>query len=598
MQTSALSTSRVARAALRRASRPVHSRRHIQRGALTLLSRSQSSLAPEAALEEASELVEDFEPMLDNVAPRRLAEADWAIRAQQLMPRSTMEKPYELAPLTQGLEEFLGRSEEQLGSPVDIAANSRSFMSDEDVDKWLESFTIPTEQLARCSTPEQTQELRRRYARQLRLECSVYEMALDKYSSSHEKVRAMGRSTETNAAKDLIRKWMPAAESFIESEQKKIKTGKHSTDSNIYGPAMVLLKADVLAATGMNIMLNMTLMESKGPKFIKLALAMGKAVQEEIIGKKEAAEKRSGDVGKFFLVISKEIKLGSLKAKMKEYIDTAGGWDKRLQLKVGASIVDCIQRTCYVPNELGEVSTPELCAAKGLPAPEPAFIHNYVFDRNRRAGVIQIHQKMADAVLATKPSANVLPWTARYLPMLVPPRPWTGITNGGYLKLRTKVMRQRDSAWQMDCVQRGDMDGILKALNLMAEVPWVINKEVLNVVLRIWEDGGDFGDLPTRTDVPLPDPNSPEFADDPALYQKNARKVRPVLLEVYALTQQNQAHMMNSPRHVGSNCLQERAVAARRLLGTQLSLEPSEGLLPWSFVTHIDRCLRVCSLYV
>ncbi|KAJ8525352.1 hypothetical protein ON010_g15764 [Phytophthora cinnamomi] len=109
--------------------------------------------------------------------------------------------------------------------------------------------------------------------------------------------------------------------------------------------------------------------------------------------------------------------------------------------------------------------------------------------------------------------------------MLVPPRPWTDVVNGGYLKLRTKIMRQRDSAWQMDCVQRGEMGGILKALNLMAEVPWVINKEVLNVVLQIWEDGGNFGDLPTRTDVPLPDPDSPEFADDPALYYKNVRKV-------------------------------------------------------------------------
>lgn len=139
--------------------------------------------------------------------------------------------------------------------------------------------------------------------------------------------------------------------------------------------------------------------------------------------------------------------------------------------------------------------------------------------------MIQIHQKMADTVLATNPDANVLPWTARYLPMLVPPRPWTDVVNGGYLKLRTKIMRQRDSAWQMDCVQRGKMDGILKALNLMAEVPWVINKEVLEVVLKIWEDGGNFGDLPTRTDVPLPDPDSPEFADDPALYHRNVRKV-------------------------------------------------------------------------
>ncbi|CAH0482474.1 unnamed protein product [Peronospora belbahrii] len=494
-----------------------------------------SSLAPKVAMAAVAmdvKLSDEFKP----ASPRRLAEADWAVRAQQLTPRTTVEKPYQLASLTLGLEELIGTTEEQLTNSLELAQNSRSYISDEDVDKWLEDFQIPTKQLAKCSTPEEFQEMRRRYARQLRLECSVYEMAMDKYTSSHEKVRQLGRSTETNAAKDLIRKWMPETKRYIEAEQKKIKTGKHSTDSNLYGPALMLLKSDVLAATGMNIMLNSCLMEPKGPKFIKLALAMGKAVQEEIISRKEEAAKRNdGKTDKFGLKLTEEIKFDSLKVRMREYIDTVGGWDKRLQIKVGAAVVDCIQRTCYVPNSSGEVSTPELCATKGLPAPEPAFIHNYVFDRNRRAGVIQIHQKMADTVLATRPDANVLPWTARYLPMLVPPRPWTGVVNGGYLKLRTKIMRQRDSAWQMDCVQRGEMGGILKALNLMAEVPWVINKEVLNVVLQIWEDGGNFGDLPTRKEVPLPDQNSPEFADDPALYYKNVRKIEQLNREFHSL---------------------------------------------------------------
>lgn len=525
----------MARAALRRASHSLDRRSRMQCGALSLLTRSKSSLAAEAATAADSELADEFESMTESTAPRRLAEADWAIRAQQLIPRSTVEKPYKLAPLTMGLEELIGKTEEEFADSVELAKSARSFMSDEDVDKWLESFEIPNDELAKCSTPEETQNMRRRYARQLRLECSVYEMAMDKYSASHDKVRQLGRSTSTNAAKDLITKWMPQAQKYIESEQKKIKSGTHSTDSNIYGPALMLLRHDILAAIGMNIMLNMCLMESKGPKFIKLALAMGKAVQEEIISKKETISKRYQDDDKFYLQVSKNIKLESLKMRMKEYVDSVGGWDKRLQLKVGAAVVDCIQRTCYVPNEYGEVSTPELCAAKGLPPPEPAFIHNYVFDRNRRAGVIQIHQRMADTVLATNPDANVLPWTARYLPMLVPPRPWTSVINGGYLKLRTKIMRQRDSAWQMDCVQRGEMDGILKALNLMAEVPWVINKEVLDVVLQIWEDGGNFGDLPTRTDVPLPDPDSPEFADDPALYHKNVRKIEQLNREFHSL---------------------------------------------------------------
>ncbi|KAG2523190.1 hypothetical protein JM16_005429 [Phytophthora kernoviae] len=405
--------------------------------------------------------------------------------------------------------------------------------------------------------------MRRRYARQLRLECAVYEMAVDRYSDSHQKVRQIGRTTETNAARRLINAWLPLAEKFVDAEQNKIRRGNHMLDSNIYGPAILLLKPQIMASIGMHIMLNTCLMEPKGPKFIKLALAMGKAIQEEVIKEKEKATKKAkrkdenakkesemANAGgrkvksfvpsrpiedAFYAEVSKNINQDNVKSRMREYIDDVGAWDKRLQLKVGAAVVDYIQKSCYVPNEFGMVYTPEVCALKGLPAPEPAFIHSYVFERNRRAGVIQIHQKMADTVLATSSGANVLPWTARYLPMLVPPRPWTDVVNGGYLKLRTKIMRQRDSAWQMDCVKRGNMDGILHALNLMSEVPWVINKEVLDVVLKVWEEGDAFGDLPSRKNVPLPDPNSPEFANDPSLYDKNVRKIEQLNREMHSL---------------------------------------------------------------
>ncbi|KAI9908787.1 hypothetical protein PsorP6_003037 [Peronosclerospora sorghi] len=534
MQASLWTTSRVARTGLRFTCSRLESTAFLPRGAAMrfVSHRWKSSLAYEAAVAEVTSEEADVPGDRDALAPRRLVKAEWAIRAQSIMPRTTVAKPYELAPLTLGLEALIGQTE----TPTREITNSRAIISDEEVDKWLEDFEIPREHLAKCATPTEVQELRRRYARQLRLECSVYEMAMDKYSSSQERVRALGRSTETNAAKKLIRKWMPAATKYIAAEQRKIKAGKHSTDSNMYGPAFLLLKPDVLAATGINIMLNTCLMDSKGPKFIKLALAMGKAVQEEIIMRKEEmARRRRCTVDMFSLKTTEDIKLESLKSRMREYIDTVGGWDKRLQLKVGAALVDCIQRTCYVPDSSGKVATPELCAAKGLPAPDPAFIHNYVFDRYRRTGVIQIHQKMADTVLATNPDDNILPWTARYLPMLVPPRPWTGVVNGGYLKLRTKIMRQRDTAWQMDCVQRGDIDEILKTLNLMAEVPWVINKEVLNVILQIWEDGGNFGDLPTRTDIPLPDPNSPEFAKNPSMYYKNVHKIEQLNREFHSL---------------------------------------------------------------
>ncbi|RLN70484.1 hypothetical protein BBJ28_00004905, partial [Nothophytophthora sp. Chile5] len=518
----------------------VRSRVHM--GALGLTIRSKSSLAgPAEAVMAASsadpELHEPFEPRPETTAPMPpLETADWAIKAQQLIPRSTLQKPFQLS-VSEELDQHLGKVMASVTEPLasEMEASSRAFISEEEVDKWLADFKIPAEHLATCSTPEQVQELRRRYARQLRLECTVFEMAVDKFQSSHDQVRRLGRASHTNAAQALIGKWAPRVVEFIKLEQKSLTTGGHSLDSNIYGSAFLLLKPEELSATALNIMLNTCLMEANGPKFIKLALAMGKAVQEIIINKKETTERRYNDPNRFWMIATKKIKPDSMKNKMKEMINDVGAWDKRLQLKVGAALIDCIQRTCFVPNAKGDVMTPEICASKGLDPPTPAFMHDYVFERNRRAGVIRINPQVASTVLATSSNSNALPWTARYLPMLVPPRPWTNVVDGGYLKLRTKIMRQRDMSWQIDCVRRGDLSRIFKALNLMSEVPWVINKEVLEVVLKVWEDGGEFGDLPTRKDVPLPDRNAEEFQKDPTLYTKMVHKIEQLNRQNFSL---------------------------------------------------------------
>lgn len=491
--------------------------------------RSESSLAA-AAVDDSA---------------RVLSIADWALNAQQIQPRAALQQPRAEFSLPSELSSLAAAAEAaaeaeasaaELGSPAELASASRAHISDADVDKWLAEYEIPCEQLARCETPEQLQELRRRHARQLRLECSVYEMAMDKFKSSHLKVRQIGRASDTNAAKDLIRQWMIPARDFIRNEQARIRAGKHSMDSNMYGPALLMLKPEVLAATGMNVMLNQCLCEAKGPKFIKLALAMGKAVQEEIIVQKERAEKRGADM--YYLQRAAMVESQLIKDKMRAYHDEVGAWDKRLQLKVGAAVIDCIQRSCFVPDvhEKRHNANGEEAATKPKKQ-QPAFLHDYVFERNRRAGVIKIHPDIANTVLKTNPGENILPWTARYLPMLVPPTKWTSVVNGGYLKLHTKIMRQRDSAWQMDCVKRGELEPLFKSLNLLSEVPWVINKNVLHVILALWEKGGGFGDLPSRADLPEPEWKE-EYENDPAAretYDKMVRKVCPRFLLLYVL---------------------------------------------------------------
>jgi DNA-directed RNA polymerase, mitochondrial len=481
-----------------------------------LLLRSKSS-SPATQLHASSVLPAADSALPTNAFGNVLDIADWAKHAYMLEPRPTLTAP-PCAVQQNVFEPLLLDEAEALTSQEPEAAEiamNRMFISDADVDKWLADFTIPADQLARCTTDEEVQELRRRYARQLRVECSIYEMAMHKREASVETMDQLHLLDQTNAAKKLVRDWMEPATAFIAAERRKLDSKKHSLDSNTYGPAFLMLEAHELAAIGLNALLQQCLAETRGSKFIKIALTVGKGVQEGIIDKKT----RRGDT--YWVNLKKKIKSSFMKAKVDEYIADVGLWDKRVTLKVGAALIDAIQRSCFVPDHVLKREGRDDGAAA------PAFVHDYVFERNRRAGVIRIDKRILDIVLNTKPSANVLPWTARYLPMIVPPKPWTNVVNGGYLRLHTKMLRQRDATWQMECVQQGAMEPLLKPLNLLADVPWVINQDVLDVILKVWERGGGFGDLPQRQDLELPEWKD-EYAEDAELkaqYDKTVRKV-------------------------------------------------------------------------
>ncbi|CCI44962.1 unnamed protein product [Albugo candida] len=469
-----------------------------------------------------------------------IPDADWADHAQNMVPRQS---------LRPGLNEVMQKTNDGLSSILkdfnfeehsnDRTYFSRQYISDEEVERWLHNYNIPPEQIQKCKSQQELKDLKRLFARQIRLECAIYDMAVEKHLSVRQDVGKLGRASQVNAAQNLVVGWMEPAISLIAKEQRDVLAGKRSLDSTIYGPALLLLDAKVLAALTINTMLNNCLMESKGIRFIKLALALGNIVQEHIAENK----RKRKDEEKYFLSLVRGIQNDVFRKHMEDVYTTVGVWDKRLNLKVGAALIDFIQRSCYVPDRLlmaadkkahGDI---EMYNPERIPKKEQAFVHCYYYDRNRRSGMFKIHDTIFNLILNTDPGLNVLPWTARYLPMLVPPKRWENPNNGGYLKLHTKIMRQRDIVWQMDCVKRAPLNELFTTLNLLAEVPWVINHEILDVILRIWQEGGGFGDLPTREDYPLPT-SKPEEEEDPEKRQallKAHAKVRQRNRELHSL---------------------------------------------------------------
>lgn len=119
-----------------------------------------------------------------------------------------------------------------------------------------------------------------------------------------------------------------------------------------------------------------------------------------------------------------------------------------------------------------------------------------------------------------------------HLPMVVPPKDWTGPFDGGYLT------REARTGCAIHTSVRGFVADLpnhwekfqqhFDSVNLLQQVPWRINRSVLAVAERTWKGGGGLTDcLPTRAVQPLPPKVAGYDADETKLraWKRSAAKV-------------------------------------------------------------------------
>ena len=212
----------------------------------------------------------------------------------------------------------------------------------------------------------------------------------------------------------------------------------------------------------------------------------------------------------------------AVSAQAKKALDDAD-WGPIIHLKVGTAIIAILLNVCKI-----KVPGPET-AVTGEKIEVPAFYHDYSREPdsyqgwkrkespNNRWGTLHWHDSFFRFVhSATLARARSV--ITRHKPMLVAPRPWESFDKGGYLNSNSVVMRgnySRDgpSEAQLKLLSErvGEYDNVFGALNVLGSTPWVINKEVLDVVEQVWRErqyaggfGGGIANIPPRAELNLP----------------------------------------------------------------------------------------------
>ena len=93
------------------------------------------------------------------------------------------------------------------------------------------------------------------------------------------------------------------------------------------------------------------------------------------------------------------------------------------------------------------------------------------------------------------------------MPCLIPPKPWSNPLNGGYWTnaiRRQPLVHVRNNAF-IDELFGADMPEVYRAVNSLQSTAWSVNKNVLRVLVDMWERGDGIGSvLPSRDQQELP----------------------------------------------------------------------------------------------
>ena len=140
--------------------------------------------------------------------------------------------------------------------------------------------------------------------------------------------------------------------------------------------------------------------------------------------------------------------------------------------------------------------------------------------------------------------------TTRHAPMVVPPTDWVSPDKGGYKWLEVDMMRYKKSNTLEEALHQADLSHVLDGLNALGRTPWRINRTILDVGKRCWENNLPCGDIPSRDDFDVPpEPTKPEriapelFADKESPEYKAAVAANKAYRE--ALSRRARIHQKN-----------------------------------------------------
>nr|XP_033340875.1 uncharacterized protein LOC117228901 [Megalopta genalis] len=122
----------------------------------------------------------------------------------------------------------------------------------------------------------------------------------------------------------------------------------------------------------------------------------------------------------------------------------------------------------------------------------PAFYTLFRNKENYLAEQIKPHPVVSKIYKGAQP--NTLTFNSTFIPSNIPPRPWTSVHTGGYLLTSADFIRftnGSDNHWRkLQSTRTQQLYPIFDSLNQLGSIPWKINSPILDIIIKIFQEGG------------------------------------------------------------------------------------------------------------
>lgn len=213
------------------------------------------------------------------------------------------------------------------------------------------------------------------------------------------------------------------------------------------------------------------------------ATMIGRAIEDHL-NLVNLAETESGLYRKVMKQVAKATTVshrnGVLRAVQRRYLKERLEWNDKERLLLGTKLLELFEQ-------------------------ETGLIQRVMHTEGRARTIIRVEFTEEAAAFLSEAHKRCSLLAPIHLPMVAPPRPWKSPYRGGYLSdmIRVRLVKTRSRGY-LDELGSLDLTEVYNAVNAIQATPWRINTKVLEVVERLWDEGGTVAGLPRRHDLPLP----------------------------------------------------------------------------------------------